>query len=127
MHFRTPGGIGEIDLQRRTNVRQAGMRAPCLDALQVALVEIARPPRDVRRTCCEMNDMLAGAATGLHHVTGFACEEFFQHGPDRLVVTVKRRRVETAVSFNRPAILAELHHKLSHLNLASTALPDGHA
>jgi hypothetical protein len=38
------------------------------------------------------------------------------------VVAVERRRVETAVSFNRPAVLAELHHKLSHPNFASTAL-----
>ena len=69
-----------------------------------------------------MNDMLAGAAAGLHHITGFAGKEFFQHRPDRLVVAVKRGRVETAVSFDRPAILAEFHHKLSHRNLASTAL-----
>jgi hypothetical protein len=68
-----------------------------------------------------MNDMLAGAASDLHHIAGLACEEFFQHGPDRRMIAVKRRRIETAVRFDRPAILAELHHELSHINLAATA------
>ena len=70
---------------------------------------------------CEMNDMLAGAAAGLHHIAGLAGEEFFQHGPDRLVVAMKRRCIETPVRFDRPAILTELYNKLSHLNLAKTA------
>jgi hypothetical protein len=34
---------------------------------------------------------------------------------------VKRRRIETAGRSNRTAILAELHHELSHINLAETA------
>jgi hypothetical protein len=37
------------------------------------------------------------------------------------MIAMKRRRVEPAVGFDRPAILAELHHELSHINLAGTA------
>jgi hypothetical protein len=118
MHLRTPGGIGEIDAQRRADVGQTGMRAPRFDARQMPLVEIARPPDDIGRLFGEMHHMLAGAAAGLQHLAGFAGEECLQHVPDRRMVTVERRRIEPAVGFDRPAILAELHHKLSHLNLA---------
>ena len=90
------------------------MRAPRRDAFQMRLVEIARPPDDVGRVAGEMHHMLAGAAAGLQHVAGFAGEEFLQHRPDRRMVAVERRRVEPAVGFDRPAILAEFHHILSH-------------
>ena len=59
--------------------------------------------------------MLAGAAAGFDHVAGFAIEEFLQDRPDRLMIAVKRRRIETAVRFNRLAVLAEFHNVLSHL------------
>jgi len=58
--------------------------------------------------------MLAGAAAGFHHVTGFPGKELLQHRPDRAMVAVKRRRVETTVGFDRPAILAEFHDIVSH-------------
>ena len=58
--------------------------------------------------------MLAGAAAGLDHVTGFAGKELLQHRPDRLMVAVKRRGVETAVGFDRPAVLAEFHDIFRH-------------
>ena len=61
-----------------------------------------------------MHHVLAGAAAGLDHVAGFACKKWLQHRPDRLMVAMKRRGIETAVGFDRPAILAELHDKLSH-------------
>src|SRR6187431_779411 len=95
------------------------MGAPRLDAPQVVLVEIARPPDDTRRVLCKMHDVLTGAAADLHHVAGFAGEEFFQHRPDRLMVAMERRRVEPTVGLDRPAILAELHYKFRHDCLAS--------
>ena len=62
----------------------------------------------------EIDHMLAGAAAGLDDVTGFPGKEALQHRPDRLMVAVKRRRVETAVGFDRPAVLAEFHDIFSH-------------
>ena len=56
------------------------------------------------------------------HVAGFAGEEFLQHRPDRLMVAVERRRIEPAVGFDRPAILAEFHHIFSHVSLAKIAV-----
>jgi hypothetical protein len=58
--------------------------------------------------------MLAGAAAGLDHVTGFVGKELLQHRPDRLMVAVKRRGIETAVGFDRPAVLAEFHDIFRH-------------
>src|ERR1700680_2703205 len=93
------------------------MRPPRMDALQVLLVEIARPPGDFRHVMGEIDPMLAGATAGLDHVAGFAGQELLQHRPDRLMVAVERRRVETAVGFDRPAVLAKFHHILSHDSL----------
>src|ERR1700755_841437 len=90
------------------------MRAPRLDAPEMLFVEIARPPDDVRSMSGEMDHVLAGAAGCPDHVAGFARKKWLQHRPDRLMVAMKRRRIETAVGFDRPAILAELHDKLSH-------------
>ena len=61
-----------------------------------------------------MHHMLSGAAAGLQHVAGFTGEELLQHRPDRRMVAVERRGIEPAVRLDRPAILAEFHHKLSH-------------
>jgi hypothetical protein len=61
--------------------------------------------------------MLAGAAGGLDHVAGFAGEKPQQQGPDRLVIAMERRRVETAVGFDRPSVLAEFHDIVSHVSL----------
>ena len=44
------------------------------------LVQIARPPGDVGRAPCEIDHMLAGAAAGLHDVTGFAGQKAFGAG-----------------------------------------------
>ena len=61
--------------------------------------------------------MLPGAAAGFDHVAGFAVEEFLQHLPDRLVIAVKRRRIEPAVRFDWLAILAEFHDVFSHVHV----------
>ena len=47
-------------------------------------------------------------------VAGFAGEELLEHGSDRLMITVKRRSVETAVGFYFPPVLAEFHDIFSH-------------
>ena len=90
------------------------MLAPCRDAFEMRLVEIARPPDDVRRVTGEIDDMLPSAATGLHHVAGLAPQEFLQHRPDRCMVAMECGCVEAAVCLDRPAILAEFDDIFSH-------------
>ena len=65
----------------------------------------------------EIDHMLAGAAAGLEHVAGLIGEVPQQDCPDRLMVAVERRRVETAVGFDPPAVLAEFHDIVSHVSL----------
>ncbi len=74
----------------------------------------------------EIDHMLAGAAAGLDHVAGFAGQEFFQHRPDRLMIAMERRRVETAVGFDRPSVLAEFHDIVSHVRLTGSELAGDH-
>ena len=80
-------------------------------------VEIARPPDDIGRVAGEIDHMLAGAAAGFDDVAGFAREKSLQYRPDGLMIAVKRRRVETAVGLDRPAVLAEFHDIFSHNTL----------
>src|SRR5665647_3488761 len=98
------------------------MRPPRGDAFQMLLVEIARPPGDFRTAAGEIDHVLAGAAAGLDHVTGFSGKERLEHRPDRPMVAVKCRRIEAAVGFDRPAVLAEFHDIFSHLRPASDPL-----
>jgi hypothetical protein len=65
----------------------------------------------------EIDHMLAGAAADLNHIAGFPDEESLQHGPDRLMVAVKCRRVEPAIGFDWPAILTEFNDIFSHARL----------
>jgi hypothetical protein len=67
----------------------------------------------------EIDRMLAGAAAGLDHVTGFPGKVPQQHFPDRLVVAVERRRVETAIGFDPTSVLAEFHDIFSHVRSGS--------
>src|SRR3954451_6152244 len=90
------------------------MFQPCADAFEMRLVEIARPPGDLRGKPRVMHHVLPGAAAGLQHVAGFTGEEFRQHSPDRLVIPMERWRIEPAVRFDRPAIPAEFHYIISH-------------
>src|SRR5882757_4287081 len=91
------------------------MHPPRIDAFQVQLIEVARPPNDIAGMAGEIDHMLAGAAAGFHHVTGFSGQEFPQRLPYRPMVAVKRRRVETTVRLDRPAVLAEFHRIFSHV------------
>src|ERR1700730_6334340 len=90
------------------------MRPPRSGAFEMVFVEIARPPHDLGKMRREIDHVLAGAAAGFDHIAGFAGKKPRQHRPDRLVVAVKCRRIETAVGFDRPAILAEFNDIFSH-------------
>ncbi len=62
----------------------------------------------------KIHHMLAGAAANFNHISGFSSQDALQHGPDRLMIAVKGRRVEAAVRFNRPAVFTELDDIVSH-------------
>jgi hypothetical protein len=65
----------------------------------------------------QIDHMLAGAAAGLDRIAGFPGEESLQHGPDRLMVAVKCRRIEPPIGFGGPAILTEFNDIFSHAGL----------
>src|SRR5450631_69321 len=90
------------------------MGPPRRDALEMLLVEIARPPDDFGRMPCEIHHVLAGATAGFHDVAGFAVKEWQQYGADRLMVAMKGRRVEAAIRLDRPPVLAEFDNIFSH-------------
>src|SRR5262249_19878903 len=75
IHLGAPGGIGQIDPQRRTDIRKLRMRAPRLDAFEMLLVEIARPPGHVRKMMGEVDDMLAGAAADFDGIARLSREK----------------------------------------------------
>src|SRR3954447_17099282 len=91
------------------------MHAPCLDALHMALVEIARPPDEIRRLAGELDHVLAGSTADLDHVPDAAGEMLLQSRPDRLVIPVKSRCIETAVGLDAPAVPAEFNDIVSQL------------
>src|SRR5665213_2122552 len=93
------------------------MHAPRRDALEMLRVGIARPPDDVRGLARKVDHVLAGAAAGLQDVAGFAGEELLQFSPDRLMVAVECRGIETAIRLDPLAIFSEFHDKLRHVAL----------
>src|SRR3954466_130758 len=99
------------------------MRAPRRKAFLMRVAEIARPPRNFGAAAREIHHVLPGAASGFEHIAGFAVEEFFEHRPDRLVIAVKCRRIETAIRLDRPAILAEFNDIFSHSPHPLFAIP----
>ena len=72
----------------------------------------------------QIDHMLAGAAAGFDHIAGFAGKERLQHCPDRFMIAVKCRRVEAAVGFHRPAVLAKFHDIFNHVARACLQLGD---
>src|SRR4051794_32213514 len=98
------------------------MRPPRCDALQMLVIEIARPPNDFRQMAREIDRMLASAAADLHHIAEFTGEKTLYPPWDRRVITGVRGRVETAVGLPRSAALAECHKIFSHLNPAASEL-----
>src|SRR5258705_5941231 len=59
-----PVWVRKVDPQRRPDVGEVRLRAPCRDARQMLRAEIARPPGDIGGLAGEGDDMLAGAAAG---------------------------------------------------------------
>ena len=67
-----------------------------LDAAQVFRSGVAWLPADGRRAPRELDDVLAGTAADLQHVAGLVREEGAEHRPDRLVVAMEGRCIESA-------------------------------
>ena len=106
VHRIAPGRIGQIDPQRRTDIRQAvNARRHASMLREMLFVQIARPPGDVRSWRREIDHMLTGAAAGLHDVAGFAGKKPLQYRPDRLMIAVKcRASSRPSGSTGRPSL-----------------------
>src|SRR6186713_293420 len=103
------------------------MNAPGLDALEVALVEIARPPDQVGRMLREMDHMLAGSAAELDDVPGQAGEMLVQRRPERLVIAMKCGRIEPPIGLHPPAVPAKFNDILSQLTSPKNEKADANA
>jgi hypothetical protein len=114
VHLRAPGRIGQIDPQRRTDVFELRISPPCLDALQMLVVQVARPPGDGRKMAGEIDHVLAGAAADLDDIAGFAGEEWPQRRADRPVDCDEGRRVEPAAGSRATTVLAEFDDIVDH-------------
>ena len=99
------------------------MPPPRLDADEVIFVEVARPPGDVGKLAGEIDNVLTGAAAGLNGVAGFAGQVPLQNAADRLMVTVKGRRVEPPVGLEAATIFAKFNDILSHDSLPERRHP----
>src|SRR5690606_19425685 len=100
--------IRQIDPPGRPDVGEVLVSGPRRDAAEMMIVEIARPPGDAGRVPREESYVLSGAAAGLEHIACLAAQEFFENRPDRDMVAVKRRRVETVIGCPRPAVVADV-------------------
>jgi len=68
LRAQSPFQRAEIESPRRLHVLQLRMTAPGLDAFDIALVMVARPPEQVRGLASELDDVLSGAGADLQHV-----------------------------------------------------------
>jgi hypothetical protein len=91
------------------------MNAPGLDALEVALVEIAGPPDQAGRVAGEVDHVLPGSAAELDHVAGAAGKMLFQYRPERFVIAMKRGCIEAAIRLDPPAVPAKFDDIFSQL------------
>ena len=91
------------------------MRAPGLDAPDVPLVQVARPPDEIGRVSGEMDHVLAGSTADLDDVAGAIGEISFQRRPERLVIAMKRRRVQPAIRLDPAAVPAKFDDIFSQL------------
>src|SRR3569832_2056188 len=109
-----PGRGRDVKPPGLADVPKPGMLPPGFDASEVIVVEIARPPRDVRKLPGEFDDVLARPASHLDRIAGFFGQVPRQPALDRLMVAVKGRRIEPPVRLPADAILAELDDKTGH-------------
>jgi hypothetical protein len=63
----------------------------------------------------KMDHVLAGSAADLDHVTGPAGDMLFQSRPQRLVIAMEGRRIETAIGLDAPAVPAKFNDIVSQL------------
>src|SRR5215471_16906897 len=111
---RGPVGIEKIDAHWGAQVGELRICAPRGDAFEVLVIDVARPPRDVRRRLGESNRVLPGSAAELEAVAAAALQKRIQRRPDRRVIAMEGRRVESTISFWGPADLAEFDDVLRH-------------
>src|SRR5262249_3947413 len=86
------------------------MRPPCGDALEMRVVNIARPPVQVPCATRKFRYMLACSAAQLEYVSGFRQQEGGNSRPDRFMVAVKGWAVQPAVLSGRLVLDDELDH-----------------
>ncbi len=106
--LKPPLRIRQVDAQGRADVGKIRMSPPCRDAVQVCPVGVARPPHQVRRQAGEFDDVLTGAATQLEHIAGSALQERREDGPNRFVISMEGRGVQTAIGHSRTLMPAAL-------------------
>src|SRR6185503_4154856 len=109
----TPIRVAEIDALGRTQVCGARICAPCGDALEVSVVNVAGPPGNSRCTRGECGGVLAGAAADFEKVAVLHRQKTTNGRPDRLVVAVKRGGIQPAVG-RRLGGLTVLTDELRH-------------
>lgn len=63
----------------------------------------------------EMNHVLAGSTADLDHIARSPGKMLVERGPERLVIAVKRRRVEATVGLDPAAVPSKLNSVSSQL------------
>ena len=91
----------ENDALGRTQVCDARICAPCGDALEVRVVDVAGPPRNSGCTRSECGGVLAGAAADFQKIAALRREKAADSRPNWLVVAVKSGRIQPAVRLRR--------------------------
>ena len=98
-----PRRRGDVERERRQEVRQAGVGAMSRDARERFRIAIGRLPGQPRQRGRAMHGMLARAARDLeHHPAGR--QHAAQHGKDRLAIARRRGRGEQGGVRRRPII-----------------------
>ena len=88
-----PRRRGDVERERRQEVRQAGVGAMSRDARERFRIAIGRLPGQPRQRGRAMHGMLAGAARDLEHRPA-GRQHAAQHGKDRLAIARRRGRGE---------------------------------
>ncbi len=111
-----PIRVGEVDALRCAQVCQAAVAPPRIDAGEVPVVDVARPPHQRGRAACIDGRVLAGAAADFKHVAAAEpLQERPDRRPDRLVIAMEGGRVEPAVRRRRRgSALAKFDDKFCH-------------
>src|SRR5262245_14075670 len=90
------------------------MGAPRGNALEMRIVDIARPPVNPRHPSGECSCVLTGATADLKEIAALRRKKPADRCPDRLMVAMKGRRVEAAIGLRRRSRLAVLDDEFWH-------------